>query len=399
MAQTEYSLYTTENGIEHINDISNALELIETPSKECIWLDISYPRTEDYVQLARVLHLHPLTQEDIEGREEREKCEFYQDYIFISARLLDEDEFYGQLRTPATNGLKRRTGAVKASATTTIKGPWESSNNIYLIVTPRTLITIHWGPLKCIYRVLNRKLAFGLFGFSHADADDTLGSAYTLSADWLAYMVLDEIVDEITEQVSLLQSEIDAIEDLTLSLRHFDQTDMLMRIYQAHRRTTIISRLIQPKQEIVNALIRTGYVDGGEDEDPLLGSFALNPLTTTYLRDVQDHLLSIRSNLQEYAESLDRAHDNYLGQGEVELAKAGHRMNLNVKRMTTLTFLLGIALTMSTMMGVNVRIPFDVQDYDFWHPFRGTLPFFILLGTELVIIGLFYSIAKRIGWV
>jgi len=132
-----------------------------------------------------------------------------------------------------------------------------------------------------------------------------LDQRQSITSDWLAYHLLDETVDQYTAQLELLQQEVDTIEDLTATLGRFDQMDMLRRIYVAHRRTTLISRLIQPKIDLIGVLTKNA-------------SF-LQPRTLIYLRDVTDHLHSIQSSLVEFRESLDQSHGNYLGQADIEL--------------------------------------------------------------------------------
>jgi magnesium transporter len=349
-ARTEYLIYTPTTGAINVSTLKTSL-----PSDGFFWLDIKSPTHDDLLFLESLLQVHPLTIEDIQLRESREKCEFYKDYLFLSVQLLDEDEFYGQLQSPLGE-----TGKYEATSL---------SPNCYLLVFANCLVSIHSVPLPFLPQILTRRIQL-------------VDVRTPLSGDWLAYIMLDEVVDDFTRQVSLLQLEVDAIEDLTLSLGRFDQMDMLRRIYQAHRRTTILSRLIQPKIDIIRNMTKR--------------SSALQPRTILYLRDVQDHLHTNKQSLAEFRDSLGRAHDNYLGQADIELAMAGHRMNLTVKKMTAITFMIGSAMAISSIMGMNIRVPF--QNFPREPPFHGLWQFFILIAGMVTIVVAVFKFGRYKKW-
>ena len=348
--RTEYLIYTPTGGAASVSTLKTSL-----PNDEFFWLDIRDPTHDDLLFLESRLRIHPLTIEDIQLYEAREKCEVYDDYLFLSVQLLDEDEFYGQLRGPLEEAGKYEATPV--------------SPNCYLLVFTNCLVSIHSVPLPFLPQILTRRIQL-------------VDAKTPLSGDWLAYIMLDEVVDDFTRQVSLLQLEVDAIEDLTLSLGRFDQMDMLRRVYQAHRRTTILSRLIQPKIDIIRIMTKR--------------SSALKPRTILYLRDVQDHLHTNKQSLTEFRDSLGRAHDNYLGQADIELAMAGHRMNLTVKKMTAITFMIGSAMAISSIMGMNVRVPF--RDFPQEPPFHGIWQFFTLIAGMVTLVVAVFTFGRYKKW-
>ena len=52
------------------------------------WLDIHSGTRDELNMLADIFGIHNLTLEDIATGEEREKCEFYEGYTFLSLRAL-----------------------------------------------------------------------------------------------------------------------------------------------------------------------------------------------------------------------------------------------------------------------------------------------------------------------
>lgn len=326
------------------------------------WLDIRNPGVRDLRLLQEHLRIHPLTAEDIQLGESREKCEAYEEYLFISLQLLDEDEFYGKLHAPAVLAEKNPSPRLL-----------EDSSSCYILIFQNCLVTMHQKPLAFMGEVLSRRVPL----------------ASTMTSDWLAYILLDEIVDDLMRETGFLQAEVDAIEDLTLSLGHFDQSDMLRRIYTAHRRTTILSRLIQPKLDVIRTLSKR--------LPPTLPLPLLRPPALLYLRDVSDHLHTARQTLIACRDTLDRSHDNYLGQADIELARAGHRMNVTVGKMTAVTFLIGSGMAISSIMGMNVRVPF--QEFGTQRPLEGLVPFVMLLTAMGTMVAIVFVYARAKQWV
>ena len=57
------------------------------------WIDVCQPTTEEMNMFTRIFGIHPLTTEDIQTDDTREKCEVFPNYYFISYRTFDADQF------------------------------------------------------------------------------------------------------------------------------------------------------------------------------------------------------------------------------------------------------------------------------------------------------------------
>lgn len=377
---SEYLLYRPGQPVQSLEELP---PLENMDRNEFYWVDMLAPKRADLQALEERLSIHPLTIEDVWLRESREKCEYYDGYIFLTMQWLDEEDFYGRLHTPRDDpegetgelGKAERThhstspmlpSRLPAPFTAPYDIDQDKCTTFYILILANALVSVHWEEPPFFPSLLQRRLPL-------------LDVRTRPTGDWLAYGIIDECVDEFTRQTDLLQSEVDTIEDLTLSLGRFDQTDMLRRIYQAHRRTTILSRLIQPKIELLSSLTKRGAL--------------LQERTIVYLRDVSDHLQSIRTSLIEFGESLDRAHGNYLGQADIELALAGHRMDVTAKRITAIALVVGSTVAISAIMGMNTRVPF--QNFPKEPPFEGLTPFGILLLCMGAFCILIFAIGRR----
>lgn len=92
---TQFSFYSP--GLEyavHASDLSSLAtshqpvhDLLETgETGDVWWLDATAPSMEDIEWLSKVFGIHPLTTEDIEVQETREKIELFGHYYFVSLR-------------------------------------------------------------------------------------------------------------------------------------------------------------------------------------------------------------------------------------------------------------------------------------------------------------------------
>lgn len=145
--------------------------------------------------------------------------------------------------------------------------------------------------------------------------------------DYLAYALLDTVIDAYFPVVEAVGERLDALEDDIL--RGASPQDLVGRIHGVRRDLLVVRRALWPLREVVSAMQR--------DED-----LAVTAETRLYLRDVYDHvvnLLDMVENLREIAAGLMELH----------LSAVGNRMNEIMKVLTIistifipLTFLVGV---------------------------------------------------------
>jgi magnesium transporter len=278
-----FTFYSDKSNCIH----SDSFEQIKSPNGESIydliksttfWLDICRPELLEMEMLSQIFNIHPLTVEDIQDNDPREKCEIFDPYIFLCIRTCDQD--------------------------VSSEGFLEPSN-LYIIVFSNCILSIHSQPMDHIGHVIRRIERSGM----------------PITSDWVMYALLDDIVDSFKPNINTTELEVDSIDDLVLVLTECDQSDMIRRIGRARKRVTTILRLLNPKTEVVKALVKRN-------------AHRLNVNTIVYLRDIQDHLLSMCQSLDHFSETLNTSHSNYLAQISIELTQASNRMNHVVKKLT-----------------------------------------------------------------
>jgi magnesium transporter len=349
--QAKYTYYATGTDIRQAWTIEGLLRSEERPADflsgeiEPFWLDVFSPSIDDLSQLARTFGVHPLTVEDVQMGDSREKCEIFEKYLLLCIQTC------GQIRR------------------TSLDNDESTPETLYILVFQKYIISVHQQPIPHIRRVLRR--LYGLRSSHHL----------SLTADWVMYSLLDDAVDEFQPQMQTLQHEVDTIDELVLFLTHTEQHDMLRRIGRARKRLTHLLRLLKPKTEILKVLTK-------RCPDYLCEH------TIIYLRDVNDHVLTNLQNLDQYAETLNRSHSNYLAQISIELNEASNRMNIVMKKLTAAAALVLPLSLISGIWGMNVPVPGQSGI----EGFAPLLPFFAIVLFMCVLMGAMYYIGHKHDW-
>ena len=206
-----------------------------------------------------------------------------------------------------------------------------------------------------------------------------LKNLFHVTSDWIMYALLDDVVDEFIPNMKTMELEVDSIDDLVLVLRQTDQADMLRRIGRARNQVTHMLRLLKHKTDIIKILTKRN-------------SDRLQSHTLLYLRDIQDHLVTMIQNLDQSGETLNRAHNNYLAQISIELAEMSNRMNLQVKKLTEITSLALPFAIIGSLWGMNVIVPME-QKSTSW---AALVPFFTLVFSSILLAISFWMMGRKL---
>ncbi len=152
------------------------------------------------------------------------------------------------------------------------------------------------------------------------------GRIRALGADFLAYAIIDAIVDG---YFTVLEKLAVHIEDLEDSLTQDPPAETLQAIHALKREIVFLRRSVWPLREILTRLVRDG--------SPLIADS-----TVPYLRDVYDHSITIIETTESFRDVVAGLHDTYL-------SGLSNRMNEVMKVLTViatifipLTFVAGI---------------------------------------------------------
>ncbi|KAJ3037700.1 CorA metal ion transporter [Rhizophlyctis rosea] len=268
------------------------------------WIDVTDPTHAEMVMFSRIFGIHPLTTEDIQIQDTREKCEMFVNYYFICIRTFDQNQYSLSYMQPI---------------------------NVYMVVFKECILSFHSRPIDHPTNVLRRISQLESYGLN-------------ITPDWINYALIDDITDAFMPLLQFIELEVDSIDDLVLILKESEQSDMLRRIGHARKKVMGLLRLLTSKADVLKMVIkRTGERGGLE--------------TTLYLGDIQDHVITMVQNLSHYEKTLARSHSNYLAQISIEITQASNRTSDVVMRMTALASILVPLNVITGLWGMNVPVP------------------------------------------
>jgi magnesium transporter len=291
----EYDLETVD--ISH-PDLEKECPLLP-PDGKISWVNLEgVGRLELLKRLGDCYGIHPLVLEDIANTDQRPKAEEYDKYLFVVLKML----------TPVDSGV--------------------SSEQVSLVLGDGWLLTFQEGLDGDPFNPVRERLK------------NAKGRGRSQGADFLAYSLMDVIVDNyflVLEQVA------DSIETMEEELMRSPSQRTLAEIYRLKRELLFIHKAIWPLREVINSMIRR--------ESPLI-----KESTLIYLRDLYDHTIQV-------IETVETLRDMLSGMLDIYLSSVSNRMNAVIKVLTIiatifmpLTFIVGL-------YGMNFKYMPELQ----WH--------------------------------
>lgn len=267
-----------------VDTIEEARPYLEDPSRT--WVEVyGLHDVEKLEEIWSYFKLHPLVQEDIVSTAQRPKVEQYADNLYLV------------LRTLTYNSEQQ---AVDSEQVSIVLGKeyvlsfQESDSPIFAPVVQR--LNIEGTRLR------------------------TYGPGY------LAYALVDIIVDHVFRVLELLGDRIEEVED---ELLDDPSQETVQKIHALRKELIFVRKSVWPLREVLNTTIR--------DDSPFI-----EEKTKIFLRDVYDHVVQIIDGVEQYRDMVTSLHDMYMTQ-------VSNRMNEIMKVLTIiatifipLTFIAGV---------------------------------------------------------
>jgi magnesium transporter len=250
------------------------------------WINIDGIHQVDIIEkIGKHFDLHPLIQEDIVNTEQRPKIEDFGNYIYIVLKMIYHDENDGEIKIEQVSLILGENFVISFQ---------EKEGDIFNHVRER---------------IRNGK-----------------GRIRKMKADYLAYSLLDAVVDNYFFILEKSGEQIEELEDKVVSN---PKPETLQEIHKLKRGMIFLRRSVWPLREVINTLER------GE-------SSFIQKTTRIYLRDVYDHTIQVIDSVETFRDMLSGMHDTYL-------SSISNRMNEIMKVLTIiatifipLTFVAGI---------------------------------------------------------
>ncbi|KAJ6010491.1 hypothetical protein N7451_001903 [Penicillium sp. IBT 35674x] len=272
------------------------------------WLDVVNPTEAELGAISRAFSIHPLTTEDILTQEAREKVELFKQYYFVCFRT-----FYQMDKTSEE---------------------FLEPVNFYMVVFRDGVLTFSFEENPHASNVRKRI--------------GKLRDYVSLSSDWICYAMIDDIVDSFGPVIRDVELESEAIEDHVFIARVDDFESFLPRIGGLRKKVMSLMRLLGGKADVIR-----GFSKRCNEQ------YAMTPRGDIglYLGDIQDHVVTMMSNLAHFEKMLSRSHTNYLAQLNVTNLVLGNHVNKVLSKVTLIATILVPMNLICGLFGMNVEVP------------------------------------------
>ncbi len=274
------------------------------PAGRKTWLNLHGVHDAQLVaDIGKAFGLHPLVLEDILNTDQRPKVDAYDDYLYIVARSFFHDEKLNVL----------------------------CSEQISLVLGENFVLTFQERSTGS-FEPVRERLRKGRTQIRES------------GSDYLAYALLDVIVDHYFVVLEQIGDDSETLEDVLL--RKPTQAT-LRKIHRLKRETMELRRSVWPFREVLNGLIRNEH-----------RFFKDN--TLLYLRDVYDHTI-------HFIESLEAIRDLLGGMLDIYLSSLSNRVNLELRALTMVAMLFMPATLVASIFGMNFEtMPWLQHPDGFW---------------------------------
>jgi len=292
----------------------------------CKWLNVDGLHDVEVLQsIGNLLGLHPLVVEDVINTQQRPKVDLYSDYLYIVLKVLTYDE------------AKR----------------WVASEQISLILSKDRVASF-------------QEMEGDIFDPVRDRIRTAKGRVRKEGADYLAYTLMDAIVDHYFMVLEKLGEDIEELEEELVTT----PTPKTVRaIHHLKRELIHLRKAVWPLREVINLLLH--------EDTPLITN-----TTKPFLRDVYDHTIHVIDTVETYRDLVSGMLDLYL-------SSVSNRMN---EVMKLLTIIATIFIPLTFVVGIYG------MNFDWMPELRWREGYPIVLLTMLIIALVMIAFFRKKNW-
>lgn len=275
------------NNIEYSEEeLNESIETIKEPYQGVKWIQVRGISNENAVEeVGGKFDLTPLLLEDIVNTNSRPKLEEYDEYIFIIVKLLDFEK------------EKQRV----------------TSQQISIVLGSDYIMSFSETETK-VFETVKKRIT----------APKSL--VREKSVDYLAYTIIDCIVDNYFEVLENIEDSMDLLED---QLINKPNKETLRGIYELKKEIILLRKSIWPLREVLNDM-----------QSGKLGIVEEN--TEMYLRDVYDHVIQVIDTTQLFVDIVTGMLDTYLSSINNRMSEVMKILTIFSAIFIPITFLAGV---------------------------------------------------------
>jgi len=291
------------------------------------WINIEGFQKKDIEIVGEYFKIHRLLTDDILSVGQRAKTDDMGNQIFTLLPMIAQNTEHNALEIEQISFI--------------------ISNNLLISFQENTPQSDSFGTIK--ERIQNKNL-----------------SIKQLGSDYLAYSLLDIIVDNYFSALDPLADRLDEIESEVMNR---PQKSLLLQLSLTRQELMVFKRNVMPVRELINNFLYT--------DNPLISEN-----NKKYFKDILDHISLLIEYNENHREMIFSLQDLYMNQ-------INARMNEVMKILTVVTTILAPITVISSIYGMNfTTIPFSNQPHGF----------LITIGIMLLISIMMILLFKKKGW-
>jgi len=289
------------------------------------WINIDGVHDTDVIaDIGKHFAIHPLVLEDILNTDQRPKIEDFDKYIFIVLKMLSYNENKKEIE----------------------------SEQISLILGSNFVISF-------------QEREGDVFEYIRERLRKSKGRIRKMGSDYLAYSLIDAIIDHYFIILEKMGERIEIMEDEVLSNPNTQTTEVL---HDMKKEMLFLRKSVWPLRELLSSLQRNE-------------SALISESTSIYLRDVYDHTIQIIDTIESYRDMTSGLVDLYL-------SSISNRMN---EVMKVLTIIATIFIPMTFIAGIYGMNFEYMPELGLWWGYFAVWTVMLILGISM----LFYFRKKK----
>jgi magnesium transporter len=290
------------------------------------WINIEgLHQVEVLEKLGECYGFHPLVLEDILNTDQRPKLEDYGDYIYIVLKMLSHNDKSNEIMT----------------------------EQVSILLGPNFVLSFQEGGEGDVFDPLRDRIKNGK------------GRIRKMGADYLAYALLDAVVDNYFIIMEKLGEDIELLEDKLVA---HPIPETLQIIHHLKREMIFLRKAIWPLRELISGLER------GE-------SSLFKESTRIYLRDVYDHTIQVIDTIETFRDMVS-------GMLDIYLSSVSNRMNAVMKVLTIIATIFMPITFIAGIYGMNFRYMPELES-------KWGYPFVLFIMVGIGVCMLIYFRKKR----
>ena len=267
---------------EEYYDLSDCLQHVKPNMVKWINVD-GIHKTEVIEAIGKLYNIHALTLEDIVHIDQRPKYEDYEHYVFAVMKMI--------------------------SYTTEVK-----SEQLAIILLENTVISFQEPNGGDAFDIIRTRLR------------TAKGRVRKLGADYLAYALMDAVVDCYFTAIEKIGDKIEEIEEEIIGN---SDNKTLLELYHLKREMIYLRKQVWPMRDMINNMIRS------ETE-------LIKTSSDIYLRDLSDHVTRIIDTVETYRDLLSGIMDIYLSTNANKMNEVMKVLTIMSSVFIPVTFIAGV---------------------------------------------------------